>query len=197
MKIRALLINLMLISICNSYPRNTNADTSEIGKLVTPCESCHGIEGVSQNEQFPNLAGMSSRYISDALAAFREKTRECRSNIMCMLATNISESDAQRIGDYFAAKPMVTNQQPFNAEQAKLGKSIHDKLCYKCHRRGGSVADDDSGFLIGQWKPYLEQQFKELRSGKRLMPEKMQPKIAQLSDQDSQALLEYYASGQP
>jgi len=196
MKYRAVLVRTIVVSACFSLMPSLFADDINVTSLVTPCESCHGKDGVSQLTQIPSLAGLSSRYISDAIAAFRDNTRLCKDNIMCMLAKNISEQDAQRIGDYFAVKAFVAATQPFDQALANSGKQLHQRLCGKCHRNGGSTAEDDSGILSGQWKPYLEQQFNELKSGKRLMPEKMRPKIEQLSEGDRTALLEYYASNQ-
>ena len=48
--------------------------------------------------------------------------------------------------------------------------------------------------MTGQWKPYLEQQFKEFKTGKRQIPELMKLKINKLNDDDIKALIEYFAS---
>jgi len=172
------------------------SNATEVTALIAPCEGCHGKDGASQNPTIPIIGGMSALYISDAIAAFRDNTRLCNGDIMCQLASNISEQDAQRIGKYFAGKPFVRAKQSFDIELAKRGKALHQRYCSKCHQQGGSLAQDDAGIMAGQWKPYLEQQFKEFKTGKRLMPEMMKPKIAKLSDDDVKALIEYFASFQ-
>lgn len=174
----------------------TDADAADITNLTAPCAGCHGKDGASQMPQFPIIGGLSALYISDALAAFRDKTRLCNGGIMCQLADGISEQDAKRIGEYFAGKPFVRAKQSFDAELAKRGKAIQQRHCGKCHRDGGSLAQDDAGIMAGQWKPYLQQQFREFKSGQRLMPEMMKPKIDKLSDEDIKALIEYFASFQ-
>jgi sulfide dehydrogenase cytochrome subunit len=169
---------------------------TDISSLAAQCEGCHGKNGASQVPQFPIIGGLSALYISDAMAAFRDKTRLCMGETMCQIAKSLSEADAERLADYFAAKPFVRAAQTFDAALAERGKAIYERHCSKCHQDGGSLAEDDAGIMAGQWKPYLEEQFKEYISGKRLMPEKMKPKIAQLNADDINALIQYFASFQ-
>jgi sulfide dehydrogenase cytochrome subunit len=115
---------------------------------------------------------------------------------MCKVAADLSEEDAELVADHYAGKPFVRAKQTFDAELAKKGKSIHALNCKKCHEDGGSSPDDDAGILAGQWMPYMEDQFKEYASGERPMPEKMQPKMDKLSEEDTKALIHYYGSFQ-
>jgi sulfide dehydrogenase cytochrome subunit len=196
MKIHLILAMFLCLGALCFTAGTVEADSTEITSLVGPCEGCHGKDGASQMPQFPIIGGLSALYISDALAAFRDKTRLCNGGIMCQLASKISEQDASRIGEYFANKPFVRAKQSFDAKLADQGKAIQHRYCGKCHQNGGSLQADNAGILAGQWKPYLEQQFKELKSGQRLMPEMMKPKIDKLSDADIKALIEYFASFQ-
>jgi len=54
----------------------------EAGKLrASACFSCHGLEGVSANLKYPNLAGQSAEYLmKQAMLSVREaaKTQSCR-----------------------------------------------------------------------------------------------------------------------
>jgi sulfide dehydrogenase cytochrome subunit len=86
--------------------------------------------------------------------------------------------------------------QDFDADLAVTGKDVHSRECSKCHSDGGSVADDEASILAGQWMGYLEASFADYASGDRDQPEKMQEKMANLSDADVKALLHYYASQQ-
>ena len=169
---------------------------ADINSLAAQCEGCHGKNGISQVPQFPIIGGLSALYISDAMAAFRDKTRLCMGETMCQIAKSLSEADAERLAKYFAAKPFIRAKQPFDAAMAKRGKEVYDRYCSKCHQQGGSLAEDDASILAGQWKPYLEEQFRQFTTGKRLMPEKMKPKIAKLNTDDINALLQYFASFQ-
>lgn len=191
-----------------SVPVITDAIAADIAVLTGPCEDCHGKDGASQEPKIPTIGGFSATYISDSLAAYRDKTRPCEdvkypagvhkgeTTSMCKAAENLSEEDAGLIADHYAGKPFVRAKQSFDAELAKRGKGIHDLGCKKCHEDGGSSPDDDAGILAGQWMPYLEEQFEEYASGKRPMPEKMQPKFEVLTEDDIKALVQYYGSFQ-
>lgn len=194
MKINIISLGFLCLAALYFTSGNVEAASTEISVLVAPCMGCHGKDGASQIPHIPIIGGLSSLYSSDAIAAFREKTRLCDGDVMCQLASNISEEDAMRIGDYFASKPFVRAKQTFDPVLANQGKDIYTRYCNKCHQDGGSIQQDDAGILAGQWKPYLQQQFKEFKSGKRLMPEMMKPKIDKLSDADIKALIEYFAS---
>jgi cytochrome c553 len=53
-----------------------------------------------------------------------------------------------------------------------------------------------AAILAGQWTPYLEIAFLQIRSGQRMGPKVMNNAIQQFSNDDVQALLNYYASRQ-
>jgi cytochrome subunit of sulfide dehydrogenase len=88
----------------------------------------------------------------------------------------------------------VRTPQKFDAELAKKGKMLHDKLCEKCHSEGGSVASDDLGILAGQKMAYLEEQFKFFKEGKRPIDKKMKPKMEELDKAGLEAVVNYYGS---
>jgi sulfide dehydrogenase cytochrome subunit len=186
----------------------TAAAAADVATLTQPCENCHGKDGVSQDPKIPTIAGNSSYYIVYAMQSFRDKTWPCEdvkysagphkgeTSNMCKATEKLSDDDMKSIGDYYADKPFVRAKQSFDADLAKRGKGIHELHCGKCHEDGGSSPDDDAGMLAGQWMPYLEEQFKEYKAGKRPMPKKMQPKIEELSQDDIKALVQYYGSFQ-
>jgi len=184
------------------------ARAADPATLAGPCEDCHGKDGASQEPEIPTIGGFSAVYITDSIAAYRDKDRPCEevkfqagehkgeTSDMCKAVENMSEEDAGLVADYFADKPFVRARQDFDPELAKKGGGIHKLHCKKCHEDGGSSPDDDAGILAGQWLPYLEDQFEDYASGKRPMPEKMQPKFEELTADDIKALLQYYASFQ-
>lgn len=185
-----------------------DANAADIASLTGPCEDCHGKDGASEESKIPSIGGMSAVYITDSLALYSDKSRPCEdieypagehkgeTTNMCEVAKKLSEEEAEQVADHYAGKPFVRAKQDFDAELAKRGKGIHALNCKKCHEDGGSSPDDDAGFLAGQWTPYLEEQFEEYAAGKRPMPEKMQPKMEKLSEDDIKALINYYASFQ-
>jgi sulfide dehydrogenase cytochrome subunit len=190
----------MMVCLCagTAFVTTVKGDTgaADIKSLAAQCEGCHGKDGASQIPKIPIIGGVSALYLSDAMAAFREKSRPCMGGTMCLIARSLSEADTERLAEYFASKPFVRAKQSFDDGLARRGKDIFAHYCNKCHQQGGSLAEDDAGMLAGQWAPYLAEQFRDYFSGKRLMPEKMKPKIEKLDKDSVKALLQYFASFQ-
>ena len=183
------------------YPAWTLANDPAQG-----CMDCHGKDGASTETDVPIIGGISRQYLIDNMAAYREKSRPCPETRyragdktraptdMCRIAADLSPQDTEKVADYYAAKPFVRAKQQTDAAKAAKGKQLHALHCEKCHADGGSSAEDDAGILAGQWMPYLRESMKEYNSGKRLMPEKMKPKVEKLSADDYEALIQYYGS---
>ena len=208
MKRDLVILSLLCMGSVFSGPAIIDAAAADIATLIGPCEDCHGKDGASQESEIPSIGGFSAVYITDSLAVYRDKTRPCEevkypagehkgdTTDMCKVAADLSDEDTELVAEHYAGKPFVRAKQTFDADLAAHGKGIHDLNCKKCHEDGGSSPDDDAGILAGQWMPYLEDQFKEYASGKRPLPEKMQPKFEKLSEDDIKALIQYYGSFQ-
>jgi len=172
------------------------------------CDNCHGKDGVSKESHVPTIAGMSAAYIGDSMKSYKKKDRPCveakyesgpkkgQKTDMCKVAADLSDADAKSAAKHYSGLKYVKAKQPFDAAKAKRGKAVHDTECVKCHDKGGTVADDDAGFLGGQWTAYLKEQLKYYHAGKRPQEEKMKAKIDKLGKDDEEALLHYYASVQ-
>ena len=183
------------------------ASAADVAVLAEDCNGCHGKDGVSSEPTIPIIAGYSAQYIIDSMLNFKEDARPCtettysggpnkgKASDMCKAAAGLSDGDIEALGAYYADKTFVPAKQEFDAAKAKQGEEIHSK-CEKCHEDAGSVPDDDSGLLAGQWTPYLRLAFDQLTSGERPPPKKMKKKLDKLSPDDIDALLHYYASKQ-
>lgn len=169
------------------------------------CVQCHGETGVSQDKNIPSIAGMSAFYLDGQIQAYQKSQRPCPktkfpkdpakpATDMCEIAKKLSSADSSAIDKYFSSQAFVAANQAFDSKVAAAGKQIHTADCEICHTQGGSVADDDAGILAGQWMPYLQDTFKEYQSGKRLMPEKMKPKLSKLTAEQIDELVQYYVS---
>jgi sulfide dehydrogenase cytochrome subunit len=81
---------------------------------------------------------------------------------------------------------------------AKAGAELHDDSCEKCHSENGTEASDDSGFLAGQWTPYLKYSLEDALDGTRDVGKKMMKKLKKVhkegGEESIQALLDFYAS---
>lgn len=175
--------------------------------VTAECNNCHGANGVSTDPNIPTIAGMSAQYLTDTLKAYKSKERPCaevaipagpkkgQKSDMCKEVANVSDADMAAAAKEYAGKKFAPATQTIDPALAAKGKAIADKQCDKCHTEGGSVADDDSGILAGQWKPYLASQLEAFKSGKRPMPAKMKPKMDEVQAGDLDAVAAYYAAG--
>lgn len=169
------------------------------------CQECHGPNGASTDKNIPIIGGVSAFYLDGEIQAYQKGLRPCPktkfpkdpakpATDMCEIAKKLSPADATAVDKFFAAQPFVSATQSFDPKLAAIGKQIHSGDCELCHTNGGSVADDDAGILAGQWIPYLVETLKEYQSGKRTIPQKMKPKITDLTPDKINALVQYYAS---
>lgn len=164
--------------------------------LSNTCAGCHGTNGQSMGPSIPTLAGMSSAYLVETMEGF--KSGDIPSTIMGRLAKGYSSEDFALMGEFFAKQKYVeaTGQKVDQAKAAK-GAKLHDKYCEKCHSESGTIADDDSGFLKGQWKSYLAAQLMDFQNKDRKAPKKMAKKLKKLHKKHGpagiEALIEYYS----
>ena len=182
------------------------ASAADVARLVEPCTACHGKDGNNSEADVPNIAGYSEDYLANTIKRYQRKEMPCvetafRSGSnkgaktdMCKSVKDLSESDIQQIGEYFAGKTFARTAQSFDAALAKKGKSVHINKCDTCHSESGTAASDDAGILGGQKTAYLKQQIKFFKDGKRPISKKMKPKLESLDDAQIEAIIHYYAS---
>ena len=162
--------------------------------LADTCAGCHGTDGASIGPATPTIAGMSAEYFKETMKAYQEDDR--KSTIMGRIARGYSDKEVALMADYYAGKPFVRATQKLDAEKVEAGSKLYKDNCSKCHDEKGSLADDDSGILAGQWLPYMQYSMEDFKAGDREMPKKMAKKVKKLDDFDIEALLTFFASQQ-
>ena len=184
----------------------SNASAIDVKKLVDTCANCHGKGGASTEPNVPIIGGYSVEFLVNNLKAYKNKDRECpeteyksgskkgTKTDMCKMVKDFSDDDIKQIAQYFSERKFIRAKQKFDPALAAKGKEIHDMSCEKCHSDGGTVAKDEAGLPAGQWIPYLKQAFDEFNTGKRPIAKKMKLKMDDLSKEDIDALINYYAS---
>lgn len=74
----------------------------EAGKAKAAiCAACHGADGVSPNDLWPNLAGQKQGYLVKQMKAFRDGTRN--DPMMSPMAKPLSDEDIENLAAYFAS----------------------------------------------------------------------------------------------
>lgn len=78
------------------------AGDAEAGKAkAAVCAACHGAEGISAVEIYPNLAGQKAAYVVSQLKAF--KAGERNNAIMAPMAMPLSDQDMEDLAAYYAS----------------------------------------------------------------------------------------------
>lgn len=193
--------NLSLLAsavLAGSMVASTAAVAMDRGEmLANTCAGCHGPGGISHGPATPSIAGNSEVYFIESMEAY--KSGERPSTIMTRIAKGYSTADFEAMASYFAKQKYISAEQSTDASMAKIGEKLHDKYCEKCHTEAGKLAEDESGFLAGQWKPYLQYNLHDFAvSQNRDMPKKMAKKLDALYKKHGQEgldqLVEFYAT---
>ncbi len=93
---------LIIITGLALLPAETWAGDSQAGQQrATTCFACHGVDGVSQNPNYPSLAGQSAEYLAKQLNAFRNGNRN--DPVMSPMAQSLNDADVDNVAAYFAS----------------------------------------------------------------------------------------------
>jgi cytochrome c553 len=153
------------------------------------CTSCHGAEGISPNDTWPNLAGQNAAYLAKILAAY--KSGDQKDVAMTPLAKGLSNADIQNLAIYFGGLSCNGAATEKPAADAEAGKTLA-KNCASCHGDGGIGGNPAWPKLAGQKPGYLVNVLKAFKAGLRKDP--MMAGVSRgLSDADIANLAAYYA----
>ncbi len=101
MKIKHILISISLILSHLLIANQAIAGDAAAGKAkAATCAGCHGENGISVQDDWPNLAGQKAAYLEIALKAYRDGSR--KSDLMSGMATGLSDADIANLAAYFS-----------------------------------------------------------------------------------------------
>ena len=180
---------------------------ADLESLKAECGSCHGPGGISAHNDVPIIAGQTPEFLAKTLRAFQRWDRPCiksayrhgdtsrKKTDMCRVAGKLEEADITALADYYGSQAFVPASQDFNASLAGAGAVLHAEFCEKCHENGGKTAGRGPR-TAGQWKEYLTASLKFVPTGEHLVPPQMERSVADLSTEDIEKLMHFYASQQ-
>jgi sulfide dehydrogenase cytochrome subunit len=167
--------------------------SADISGSLMMCGACHGKDGRGSASNVPVIAGLPAVVQEDALFAYMDGDRQCASTpMMCKVVSNLTEDQVVELAEYYSAMPYASAGEEFDAALAGAGKTIHEKSCAICH----NPDDPESPILHGQRKDYLRYALEQYAAGGRNQMPAMEKKTSALSNDDIEALLNYYASYQ-
>lgn len=95
---------ILLIGLALGVGAAAQAADIEAGKAKsTTCMACHGANGISNNPEWPNLAGQKEKYLAVALTAYREGNRQ--NPLMAPMAKPLSDEDIANLAAYYSSLP--------------------------------------------------------------------------------------------
>ncbi|MCW8908185.1 MAG: c-type cytochrome [Sedimenticola sp.] len=164
--------------------------------LSQTCAACHGTMG-SSVAVIPTIAGADPEYFVETMQAFKSGDR--KATVMDRVAKGYSDEQITAMANYFAAQKPVPMNQPFSADKAKLGATLHDDYCEKCHEDGGTNTEA-SALLAGQSMLYLKYSMEDFKAGHREVPKKMKKQVRKMLEAHGpssiESVLNFYGSQQ-
>lgn len=93
--------SLLLLVVMSSLPLVSYAAGDAVaGKAkAATCAACHGAEGISPNDMWPNLAGQKQAYLIKQIKAFKDGSR--KDPMMSPMAGTLSDDDIANVAAYY------------------------------------------------------------------------------------------------
>ncbi len=167
----------------------------DAAQLLPMCAGCHGADGASSAmPDTPIIAGIPAEVQEDALYAYQDGGRECwPPGVMCQISASLTDDDIVELAAHFAEMPYKPAGEDFDAALAAKGEKVHKANCAICHGMD-DPGDAESSIVHGQKMDYLRNVMLQYAAGEREQPPPMQKKISALTPEQTEALLNYYAS---
>ena len=175
---------------------------TEAGQEKTAmCAGCHGVQGVSLNPDWPNLAGQHASYLAKQLRDYKDGNAR-NAAIMTPMVMQLSDEDIKEIAAFYASLPLPVDKtsekkQTRGEELYRRGDlDKHITACITCHGPQGT-GNAQAGFpvIAGQQPGYTVQQllaFKD-KLRKNDLNSIMRDISGRMSREDMEAVANYLA----
>ncbi len=96
-------ITILLTFTLMFFGVNALAGDAEAGKAKSAsCAACHGADGASSNDIWPNLKGQKNGYLVKQIKAFRDGDRS--DPMMSPMAAGLSDEDIDNLAAYYSSQ---------------------------------------------------------------------------------------------
>lgn len=167
-----------------SYPAGVVSQPAS----ASQCMGCHGPGGISQNPDWPNLAGQKAEYLASQMNAFHSGAR--KNGMMQVVTKDLTGEEVKSLANYFSTRPSAASGPGL----AKAPPQV--ATCVACHGARGVSSNPQWPNLAGQKASYLLKQLQAFKSGTR-ENSVMRGIASTLSDADMKALAHYYSAFDP
>ena len=163
------LIFVAIVAGCSSVERsrslgNPNISANTIALQV--CSNCHGVQGISENPNFPNLAAQSQLYLVEQLKSFKSHNRSDPAGFEYMwgISSRLTDEQISGLAAYYSSQ----RPAPGKSRDPKLlkdGQTIFEHgiaanstpACSGCHGAKGEGLQQFPR-LAGQHADYIVKQ---------------------------------------
>lgn len=177
------------------YDLAHSGDAKKGKKLARKCGSCHGDNGVSEDNETPSLAGQKAAYTFKQLYDYKNKIRSNRT--MYKKVKKLSSKDMADIAAWYAQQK---GEQKFG-QKAPILVTIGDKKrflisCDMCHNPQIMPGGFQVPILTGQKIDYLIETLTAFKEDDRENDEYtvMRDIAKQLTEQEITDIAQYYAA---
>ncbi len=94
------LLLCMIITLTISH-YSYAADVIAGKEKAVACAGCHGVNGISRNPMWPNLAGQKTGYLSLQMKNFRDGKRV--NSIMNIISKSLTDEDIHNLAAYYSS----------------------------------------------------------------------------------------------
>ena len=175
--------------IAATIAAKVTGDAATGQKRAGVCAGCHGAQGISPNDTWPNLAGQHAAYLARILGAYKSGAQ--KDVAMTPIAQPLSDADVQNLAAYYAGLSCKATASETRVGDAAAGK-ILAKNCAACHGETGVATNPAWPMLAGQKAGYLVNALKAFKAGLRKDP-MMAGVTRGLSDANIADLAAYFA----
>lgn len=96
-------LTLLILFLGLSFGASAGDAAAGKTKAVT-CAACHGANGISPNDLWPNLAGQKKTYLINQIKAFRDGER--KDPMMFPMVKPLTDEDIKNIATYYNSLPI-------------------------------------------------------------------------------------------
>lgn len=170
------------------------SDPRSASMLANTCAGCHGTNGASAGDAMPIIGGFDKRYLEAVLSQFKSGERD--STIMGRIMRGYSDLEVKAIASYMARQKWVSSSEKIGKGAIGNGAEVHKSKCETCHEDNGVTQDDEVPRIAGQWSTYTKNMLYTFHTigSPASQPRKMRKRVQKLSQDELDALANFYAS---
>lgn len=200
MLMRKLLASLAMIMSTVGVVHAQEGDASAGREKAQTCAACHGPEGISPSDAFPNIAGQQESYLAKQIIEIRDGVRPVPQ--MAGVVDDFSDQDAWDVAAFFAEQDANLGEAEDDEALIERGRELYRAgdmskgipACAACHSpKGEGIGSAGYPALSGQQRAYTIATLEDFASGERNNdPNSIMGDIAsKMSDDDIRAVANY------